>query len=222
MSSPTCARGACAGSTSDPTSSTLPHRSKGTRRRLRQCAGALADELGRPLRFEARATDEVDGFLRMEDAGWKGDAGHGGEGFLATGMAEWFAEVTAGFRDRGRLRVNALAAGDRTVYVAFNFRSADAEFGFVDTYDTGLAEHRPGVLGRTIEMRRLDALSDVAYLDPCLDPTFAEAMRLYPHRRTQANLIVAHGGAASQALAAALPTARDVRDRMRRVLAPSR
>ena len=151
---------------------------------LRRHRRNLERDLG-PVRTRDHAGEdlaaEVEGFLALEAAGWKGRAGTA----LAChpAHAEFFRQACRGLAAAGRLELWRLDAGDVTAARQCHVVSGDTVFHFKTTYDEQLARYSPGV---QLELDVLRAFHDdpaLAALDPCTDPEPGTSSRLYPDSR---------------------------------------
>ncbi|WP_258934120.1 GNAT family N-acetyltransferase [Nesterenkonia pannonica] len=87
----------------------LSHLSSSSRKNLRRLARKLErDEGGLEMVEESEDPEAITRFLRLQNAGWKGDAAQDGKSFERTGLDAWFRDVTDSFRADGRLSVLSL------------------------------------------------------------------------------------------------------------------
>ncbi len=68
----------------------------------------------------------------IEASGWKGRSG---TAFSSIGHDQFFRDICAYFRERGRLQLLVLRAGDRPLAVKCNFRAGDGLFAFKIGFD---------------------------------------------------------------------------------------
>jgi hypothetical protein len=124
---------------------------------------------------------DVEAFLALESAGWKGRAGTAITS--DPGHAAFFRAACERLADHGRLELWKLRVGERIVARQCNVRAGDTVFHLKTTYDEDLARYSPGV---QLELDLLDAFYDdsrLTHLDSCTDPGPTTSSRLYPHRR---------------------------------------
>ena len=195
--------------------SILAHLSRSRRHSLNRSFAALVAREG-PLVWVDRTGDPeaIDEFMKIEDAGWKGDSTRGGQGVLtASGGATWFREVTDRLRSSGNLYVGALYAGEHCIYLSVDMRTGDQWFGMRDVYDERFAAYSPGTLGRLAEMAWFATGPPVTF-DTCVNSTiYPQAASLYPDRMRVGRVLVAantaaHLGFRAMALARSMHPAR--------------
>lgn len=187
------------------------HTATDERRNMRRGVRGLAREAGGPLELHD-VTDEPgadDGFIALQAAGWKGDAGRGGAALALDPVAErWFRAVVGGFRRDKDLRVVRLAAGGTTLWTGYALRSGSGWFGFLDAYAEAHRRYSPGSIGRVANMTYLLATTDAPFFDPAFDARYATGARIFPTTRTHVDLLVATGGPVAGAVLRAVSAAR--------------
>ena len=162
---------------------TLSARSAKTLRRLRR---GLERERG-PVRacdVAAATRDldaELDAFLALEAAGWKGRAGTA----LASrpADADFFRAAGRALAAQGRLELWQLQAGDTVVARQCHLRSGDTVFHWKTAYDEQAGRWSPGVLLELDVLSAFHADPQLARLDPCTDDEPGTSARLYPDTR---------------------------------------
>jgi CelD/BcsL family acetyltransferase involved in cellulose biosynthesis len=170
-------------------------------RRIRRAREELDQRFG-GSRLVDRAGDPaaVEEFLRLEAAGWKGQAGTA----LACDPAHaaWFREVCAVLAAEGRLELLSLEVGDRAIAMECNFLAGEAAFEFKGAYDEEYATYLPGMQPL---LHIADELPDspIAWRDSCTVPDNALMNRLWPDRRTLSTVLVPLSGRAGTAALAA-------------------
>lgn len=164
------------------------------RRQLEEACGAeLVLERG-----DGRDPEQLERFLALEHAGWKGAAGTslraspGGEAFL---RATW-----EGLAADGALMLNELRADGRTVAMACDLRSGDSVFLFKTTYDERWRSFAPGVQLLEQIVDGLAELPDVRHVDSCAAAGNVALERLLRDRRSVATVAVPRGRAAARSL----------------------
>lgn len=188
-----------------------------SRKKLRRLVRILEQDHG-PLEVvdESRDPEAIDRFLDLQNSGWKGDASQDGKAFERTGLDEWFRAVTDAFRDDARLSVLSLRTPNHTVFSTVVLHAGSTAFGFHDAYGDEFAQFSPGRLGRLAEMQAVLTSGDVELFDPSMDDEkYPQALGLYPERRRYASYTVGVYGVGRQVIRH-LPTARRLRDRLRR------
>jgi hypothetical protein len=154
-----------------------------TRLKLGQKRRNFESLLGHPLRLVDRGPDPsaVERFLALEGSGWKGRAG---TAMLSIpGEPDFFREMCTRFRDRGRLRMLSLEAGDTVVAMRCDVAAGDGLFSLKTSYDERFARFSPGLL-LEIDSVTMFHEGPAAWLSSATNypgsPTFA----VYPDRRT--------------------------------------
>lgn len=154
-----------------------------TRLKLGQKRRNFESLLGHGLRLVDRGPEPpaVERFLALEASGWKGRAR---TAMLSLpGESDFFREVCARFRDRGRLRMLSLEAGDTTVAMRCDVAAGEGLFSLKTSYDERYARFSPGLL---LEIDSVTTFHEgpAAWLSSATNypgsPTFA----VYPDRRT--------------------------------------
>jgi len=186
------------------------------RRNLKRRQRRLADT--GQLTFEALEAGGdvgswVEGFLRIEASGWKGQAGTA----LACNPAEAnFFRVAASeaFR-RGRLLLLALRLDGKPLAYRCSFLAGEGSFAFKTAYDEAYAHHSPGVLLELENIFRLHALPRVLWMDSCTSPDNGLINRLWKDRRAIHTVTVATGRRLGDLVVRLLPVVRWLRRKLR-------
>lgn len=179
---------------------------KDVRRRTR----GLARDAGGPLELHDVSTDPSvdDEFVAIQAAGWKGDAGLGGDALALDPAAErWFRSVVTTFRADGDALVLRLRAGGSTQFLCYTLRSGGAYFGFLDTYAEQHRKFSPGSIGRLAETAHVLGSTSAPFFDPAFGARYTESALLYPHRREYVDLLVAAHGPVARAVLRGAPLA---------------
>ena len=180
------------------------------RRQWRSFERSTGQELA--IRDRREDADAIDRFIELELMGWKGregvafDSKPGGAQFLRS-MAAWF-------RERQRLRVWSLEAGDRVLAMKINLVHRDTIFCFVISFDEQHGRLSPGLQLEVVNFDRFHAEAAARFMDSCASPNNSFANRLYPERRDLVSLDIG-AGVAGRSLVRALPVARRVLQSMR-------
>lgn len=170
---------------------TLSARSAKTLRRLRRNlerdAGAVESTDAVRSAELAMVDAEVEAFLAMEMASWKGRAGTA----IANtdSHAEFFRETCRAFARDGRLVMWRMRAGNVDAARECHLRAGDTVFGWKTAYDENLARFSPGV---QLELDVLQAFRDdlARRMDPCTADQPSTSGRLYPDRRVIGDVLV--------------------------------
>jgi CelD/BcsL family acetyltransferase involved in cellulose biosynthesis len=191
--------------------------STGNRKELRRLRRRLA-ETG-PLELRTLAPDGdvaawVEQFLRLEAAGWKGQA----DTALAAHPAErdYFAAICRGAFARGQLMMLGLFLDGRPVALKCNFLSGPGAFAFKIAFDEQYARFSPGQL---LELDNVTAFHDrpqLRWMDSCAVAQHFMINRLWADRRTVRSLLLAPGRWHGELLVAALPLLTWLRRKLRR------
>lgn len=131
--------------------------------------------------------------VAMEDAGYK--AKNDVAMSVHPGELEWFEGMCARFREQGRLALYALYVGDKIVALQLMLRSGDCLFGLQSVYDESYARFSPGIILHRSFIERFYTSPDLKMKDTCTFEGNATLLRLYPHLRSVATLVVVVGGA---------------------------
>lgn len=168
-----------------------PRSMKALRRQRRN----LERDLG-PVRTRDVARDgdpatvaaEIEAFLEMESAGWKGRT----RTALASDPAHaaFWREACRGFADAGRLELWQLVAGDVVAARQCHVRDGDTVFHLKTTYDEGLAQRSPGVQLELDVLHAFHVDPTLQWIDPCTDPVPGNSARLYPDTRPLGDVLI--------------------------------
>ena len=170
----------------------------------------------------------IGNFFRLEDSGWKGDAGTSLRASDAT--RNFFREVCAAAWSRGQLEMLGLFLDDRPIAMKVNFLSGRGSYAFKIAYTEELARYSPGVQLELENIRRLHARAaagprrnDAAplWMDSCAVPNHFMINRLWKDQRTIQHLIVSSGRRRGNLLVGLLPLLRAAK-RTARPLAASK
>jgi len=140
---------------------------KKKRKELNRLQNRLA-ELGavqlRTLTDSADLLGWSEAFLRLEQSGWKGEAGSA----LASRAqsADFFRSVVARAFDGGKLDFLRLDVDGRPIAMLVNFISVPGSFSWKIAFDEEFARFSPGVLIQIENLRILDR-PDIAWMDSC-------------------------------------------------------
>jgi hypothetical protein len=166
------------------------------RKELRRQANRLADEgtvsLTRSTDGEGIAAWCQD-FLRVEQAGWKGQAGSALACHPAT--AAVFCESLAGAASRGRLERLTLSLDDRPIAMLASFLTPPGAFSFKTAFDERFAKYSPGVLLQQANLTILDN-PRIAWTDSCAAADHPMIDHIWRERRSIGRISIAIGGAA--------------------------
>jgi CelD/BcsL family acetyltransferase involved in cellulose biosynthesis len=161
---------------------------------------------------------DVEQFLRLESAGWKGR--HGTALLCREGDASFVREMASEFSADGRFVLLSLEAGGRTVAQTTAIIAGAGLFGFKRAYDEGLAPSSPGTLLDVDLLDWFHRRHDLEWIDTSAEPRVADR-GLYGDRLELGTTVVGlgRGGRRVPAMFGAVDTVRDLRRRARRRIA---
>jgi CelD/BcsL family acetyltransferase involved in cellulose biosynthesis len=165
------------------------------RREFKRLWRRLEEALGAPIEVEEGRGDPatVEEFLRLEAAGWKGEA--------ATALAadpshaDFFRELCAGFAGQDRLRMLKMKVGERVVAMKCNLAADDTLFCFKIGHDEELRRYSPGVQLERANVAVFHGQRHERLMDSCAAPDNVMINRLWPDRRMITSLVVSRRGA---------------------------
>lgn len=166
------------------------------RKELRRQANRLADEGTVAI---TRSTDAAgleewcQAFLRIEQAGWKGEAGSALASNTAT--ATVFCESLAGAAQRGRLERLTLTLDGQPIAMLASFLCPPGAFSFKTAFDERYSRYSPGVLLQQANLAILDNPA-IAWTDSCAAADHPMIDHIWRERREIGRLSIAIGGAA--------------------------
>jgi len=174
------------------------------RKEYRRQANRLAD-LGE-VAFVRQAGEDglagwIEDFLKLEAAGWKGEAGSALICHDAT-AALWRESLT-GAAKRGKLERLALTLDGRPIAMLATFLCAPAGFMFKTAFDESLSAYSPGVLLQRENMAILGNPA-IAWVDSCADESHPMITHLWRERRPVGRVSIAIGGSLRRAAFGAL------------------
>jgi CelD/BcsL family acetyltransferase involved in cellulose biosynthesis len=174
------------------------------RRRIGGLHRKLTREVG-DVRFDVWRGDEVigqvDSFLSLERAGWKGSGGSALDCTPAT--AAFFRDVMVEGAARKQVELAALRVGEAVLAISTQLLGRDRVYGFKMAYDESRAPYAPGLL-------LLDRLTDeflrrgVGSVDSCASPGQQPLERLWSDRRELIDCRIALGGSLHDRLFSAM------------------
>lgn len=157
------------------------------------------------LHSEEHLSEWIDGFLKLESAGWKGKAGTA----LASSpeQKEFFRSALTDAFYRGQLMMLRLRVGAHTIAYKCNFLSKPGAFAFKIAYDEHYGSFSPGVLLELENIRRFQT-GNLVWMDSCANPEHFMANHLWSDRRILQTTLVATRGLFAGFVTAALPLAK--------------
>lgn len=174
------------------------------RKELRRQHRRLAEE-GELTVLRSSDGENVDAwaeeFLRLEESGWKGEAGSALACEFATRIL--FVEVLEGAARRGRLERLAVRLDGRPLAMLATFLCAPGAFSYKTTFDERFARFSPGVLLQRENLNLL-ARPGIAWTDSCAEANHPMIDHIWRERRTIVRHNLAIGGSARRLLFRAL------------------
>lgn len=136
-------------------------------------------------------------FLKLEAAGWKGEAGSALACLPAT-TALW-REALHGAAARGRLERLSMRLDGRPIAMLATFITKPGAFMFKTAYDESLSAYSPGVLLQRENLAMLD-MPGLGWIDSCADETHPMITHLWRERRPVGRVSIEIGGAVRRGL----------------------
>jgi CelD/BcsL family acetyltransferase involved in cellulose biosynthesis len=170
------------------------------RKELRRQYNRLEDE--GDVRFEryrdaTQLAQWTEAFLKLEAAGWKGEAGSALRCDPST--ESLFREALTGAAQQDRLERLTLSVDGRPLAMLATFLTPPGAFSFKTSFDEDFARLSPGVL---LQRENLAILDDpaIAWTDSCATSDHPMIDRIWRERRPVGRLSIAIGGAARRTL----------------------
>jgi CelD/BcsL family acetyltransferase involved in cellulose biosynthesis len=179
----------------DPMAQIKPKRRKEVEKKRRR----LAEDLGCELEVVDRSSDPaaVDDFLRLEAAGWKGDAG---TAMQTAGQGDAFRELCSRYAAAGRLQLLSLEAERRPLAMLCNLAAGNELFNLKVTFDEELRRYAPGIQLEIETMRIFAESRKEEVFDSCADPDNDLLNRLWPNRVRATTMLIGPGGPGGKAI----------------------
>lgn len=183
---------------------------KSTLKSMRRRRRRLAQELGGELRSTDAAVDvdldrAIDGFLRVEASGWKGE--DGGAIACRDGHSQFFRAICWDFAAEGRLQLNRLGCADRAVAFLCSFVSQDRVFNFKTAYDDDFRQFSPGTMIEFEAFGEFADSPDLESIDSCMGATTANAHRLFVDDIALSTVLIPLRGVLSRGAVRSVPAA---------------
>jgi len=192
-----------------------PKRRRDLERRERQlrAAGQLeTPELGPGPGPDAELVPFVDGFLALEAAGWKGAAG---TAFASTAADRgFFVEAVRAGHAEGRVWFQTVVLDGATIASLLSFVAGASAYSWKICYDERVAKYSPGVYVEVLNLRRLHARPQIAWMDSGARPDHPMVNRLWPDRKRIETRWFATGGVLPATFVRALPLALRLKTRL--------
>jgi CelD/BcsL family acetyltransferase involved in cellulose biosynthesis len=173
------------GTFADFTESMSGHR----RRELNRGSRKLEAVTGGPVAaIDVTGAGGVEEFLRLELAGWKGQAGTAVGS--KPGTRELFEAMCRNFDEQGRLLVMALHTQRGPAAAIVCVRAGSTLFSLKMSYDEGLRDCSPGVRLVHDLVRHFYLTEELTGIDSCADPSSTFVNQIFPDRISIASLSV--------------------------------
>jgi hypothetical protein len=180
------------------------HLPRGRRQDMRRSLRLAEDALGDSPSWLDRTAEAsaVDDFIRLQAAGWKGDATRGGYAFgLNAARSGALREIVETFRAEDRLLIGSLVSGNEVLYLSISLRGVLGTWTTpFDAYDERFASIGVGRLGRLAVLRYLTSRYPDADIDPCFIDVTGSIGGLFPRQRPTIGMLVGVGGIASRTI----------------------
>ena len=159
------------------------------RREVSRLGRRLESQAGAPATIVDRSGEPkgVDEFLALEASGWK--AANGTAMASRPEHAQFFRDVCTDFARRGCLQLRSLEVSGKPVAIKCSLVSGNVVFCFKSAYDERYASSSPGY---QLEVHDMECFAAEGRLwqDSCTDPFNSMINRLWPDRRTLANVLI--------------------------------
>jgi hypothetical protein len=155
------------------------------------------------LEEEADLDNWINDFLQLEASGWKGQQG---SAFALEEKSRRFFETAAKQAfEKNRLMMMALRLNGKPVAMKCNFLSGSGSFAFKIAFDEDHARYSPGVLLELENMRRVNAMPEIEWMDSCAVSEHFMINRLWTQRRPIDTILVSTGKRPADFLVSLLP-----------------
>ncbi len=174
------------------------------RKELRRQHNRLS-ELG-ALKFErqgdaAKLSEWIEGFMALEQSGWKGAGGTALSSYQTT--RDLFRDALTGAAARGMLERLTLSLDGRPLAMLVNFLTPPGAFSYKTAFDEHYAQFSPGVLLQRENLALLER-DGIEWCDSCASADHPMIDRIWRERRAIGRVSIAIGGALRRRLFQAL------------------
>ena len=169
---------------------------KNSRKELRRLRTRLGEQGVLSISFQ----QQIEPFLELEAAGWKGERGSALGSTLAG--ARFFRSMALQAAARGRLMMLALELDGRPVAMKCNLLAGEGAFAFKIAYHEAYARFSPGMQLELENIRAFHARAELQWMDSCAAPDHFMLGRLWLERRPLVDVLAATGSAPGLALSA--------------------
>lgn len=178
-------------------------------RRLAELGTVEFRKLDNEILLDSWLTD----FFRLEDSGWKGEAGTSLN--ASEESRAFFREVCERAWKQGQLEILGLFLNGAAVAMKVNFLSGNGSYAFKIAYREDLARYSPGV---QLELENIQALHNDPkrqWMDSCAVPNHFMINRLWKDQRTIQHLLASTGRRRGNLLVGLLPLLRAIKRTIR-------
>ncbi|MEZ6067236.1 MAG: GNAT family N-acetyltransferase [Planctomycetaceae bacterium] len=184
------------------------HHRRELRRQHRRLSEAGDLQL-RQLESADELRDWIDGFLRLEASGWKGESE---TAFAANSdTAAYFHAITNAAFDRGQLRMLGLFLDGNPVALKVNLLAGSGAFAFKIAYDEQYAKMSPGMQLELETIRLMHEQDETAWMDSCATSTHFMINRLWSGRKSIQHLLISNSSRLGNLCLGMIPLARAVK-----------
>jgi len=174
----------------------------------------------RELASEEELGAWIEGFLDLEQKGWKGK--NGGAFACRAEDRRFFEEVIRAAFSRGRLMMLSLEVNGHPVSYKCNFIANEGSFAFKIAYDESYAYYSPGLLLEIENIRSFHERGDLEWMDSCASPEHPMIDRLWQDRRIIQSVLVSAASRTGDLWISLLPIARWANRLIKRISSRSR
>jgi CelD/BcsL family acetyltransferase involved in cellulose biosynthesis len=161
----------------------------------------------------------IDGFLHLEESGWKGE----GRTALRSSAADadFFCEMLQSTAATGELMIGRLAFNGLPIAMICNLLAREGGYSFKIAYDESFAEHSPGLLLELAMIRELHERG-IAWMDSCAAADHPMINHLWPDRTIRQSLVVSTGRGGGDLAVSLMPLVRWAKGRRSTIVSQKR
>lgn len=152
-------------------------------------------------------------FFRLEESGWKGEAGTSLN--ASETSRDYFRQVCRNAIERRQLEILGLFLDGSPIAMKVNFLSGNGSYAFKIAYREDLARFSPGVQLELENIQALHQAPDRAWMDSCAVPHHFMINRLWKDQRTIQHLLASTGRRRGNLLVGLLPLLRAIKRTVR-------
>jgi CelD/BcsL family acetyltransferase involved in cellulose biosynthesis len=133
----------------------------------------------------------IEAFLNLEAGGWKGR--HGSALACSDADRGFFTEILSSAFRRRRLLMIGIDFDGRSIACRCSFTAGEGSYAFKTAYDEEFAHFSPGVMLEVDNLRQVDGMPEVRWMDSCTTRDNFTINRLWKDRVTILSLAVGRG-----------------------------